>query len=133
MQRRDINLTLNGKNYKFSERNLEDSSYAALLSKIRQHRFKFIQENVTDQEDRLAMLMAEMDKVYSNMDVGVYISGSIDEQYKIAYDSFKINNPAILFDEFVKLIPSGELKGIVELIYKLEREDSSEKKKKVKQ
>jgi hypothetical protein len=129
MKRREFVLKIGDKNYIFSERNREDSAYSSLQEKVKQQKFRFIQENIKESDDRLALMMAEMDKIYSSGEITLFIAGSMEEQQRICYDSFKIKND-MSFDDFKKLMPERELKGTVEMIYKIESEEHADVKKK---
>lgn len=129
MKRREFVLRISDKNYIFSERNREDSAYYALQEKVKQKKFRFIQDNIKESDDRLALMMAEMDKIYSPAEISMFIFSDKEEQFRIAYDSFKIKND-ITFEEFCKLMPERELKATVEMVFKLESEDTDAVKKK---
>jgi hypothetical protein len=129
MKRREFVLKISDKNYIFSERNREDSAYSNLQEKVKQQKFRFIQENIKESDDRLALMMAEMDKIYTSTEITLYVAGNREEQTRICYDSFKIKND-LTFEQFKDLMPERELKNTVEMIYKLESEDEGDLKKK---
>jgi len=135
IKRKEIAVTLGGKPYIFSERNKSDMDFAALQEAVRAQKFSFIQKNVNDADDRLALMMAEMQKIYNNFEIGIYISGNIYETYRQVYNSFKIKNPDITLETFKTICPEAELKTVVEIITNLEstepgNKQKSEKKKK---
>jgi hypothetical protein len=135
-KRRNILIKLSdGKEYLFSERNKEDSDFQALQDCLRKHNIRIIQASVTDSEERLVLYMIEMKRQYTLEDTVLYISSSTAELKNVAYNSFKIENPDIPIEEFKKILPEDELNNILNIIYKLEddetnTESSSEKKKK---
>ncbi len=129
MERKSISYKIGETEYIFSERNREDVSLSSLQEKVRAQKFKFIQENVKDSDQQLALLMDEMKKFYSSREIVLYVFSNQDEMYKAAYDSFKLKQTNIPFEEFKKKIPSGELIKIIELINQLEASETEDKKK----
>jgi hypothetical protein len=131
MRRREIGVKLNdGKSYQFSERNRSDSNYGELQERIRKYKVAFIQENIRDKEDRLSMLLAEIGRVYSAPQVAVFVNGNYDEKLRIVYDSFKVRNEGISFEEFRGLMKGVDLEEVKELITGLEEEDEAGEEKK---
>jgi hypothetical protein len=122
-----------GKEYIFSERNKEDVDIYAIRERFRKHNFRFIQENVTNPDDRLSLLMHESHKDYQMPhkdeltgvtlpgDLGYYMSFDPEEQKYSLYDSFKIKNPDVKFDEFVKILPEDDMKGMIKLLNEIEK------------
>ena len=121
--RRTIPVTLKGKEYTFSERNKDDMDFFSMQEKVRKKRFKFIQENVADPDTQTALLMTEINKIYSNSEIGIFISSDRDELKKICFDSFKIENPDVKFEQFLKLLDEGQEQTISKLIFELETEE----------
>jgi hypothetical protein len=122
MQRKTFSYELlDGKEYTFSERNREDVNFLHYQNLIRASRIKFISDNVQDDMDRFALLRLEMDKVYSDVEVGIYIMSNPEEVAKLVYASFKIANPGISFEDFKKLVDEKMIKELNELISELER------------
>lgn len=129
-QQRTIQIKLNdGKDYTFSERYKIDNDFFAFQERLRKSKIKFIQENILDKDDRLALLVQQMNKIYSTAEVASYISSSKEEQYLSLYNSFKIKNKEIGIDEFKKLVPESELSNILQIVTALEAEDENVKKK----
>lgn len=128
MERKSITIKVGESEYIFSERNREDVCLSALQERIRAKKFKFIQENVKDSENQLALLMDEMNKFYSKKEIALYIFSDTEELYKSAFDSFKLGQPMISFEDFKKKIPGKDLMNIVELINKLEAPEEDKKK-----
>lgn len=129
-QQRTIQIKLNdGKDYTFSERYKIDNDFFAFQERLRKSKIKFIQENILDKDDRLALLVQQMNKIYSTAEVASYISSSKEEQYLSLYNSFKIKNKEIGIDEFKKLVPEFELSNILQIVTALEAEDEDVKKK----
>jgi hypothetical protein len=128
MERKSITIKVGESEYIFSERNREDVCFSALQERIRARKFKFIQENVKDSENQLALLMDEMKKFYNKNEIALYIFSDTEELYKSAYDSFKLRQPIISFEEFKKKISEKEIMNIVELINKLEAPEEDKKK-----
>ena len=111
---------LDGKEYLFSERNKEDSDFAALQDRLRKHNLKLIQDSVTDPEERLVLLAAEMRREYALETVITHIMSSTEHLLQIVFDSFKIANPGIGFNEFRNIYPDNDVKMMGELIIQLE-------------
>lgn len=133
-KRRNIPVKLlDGKEYLFSERNKEDSDFEALQDKLRKHTLRLIQESVTNPEERLILLAHELRHEYSIESVITHLMSSTDALLSIAFDSFKIANPGIGFEEFKKIFPMDDLKVLSDLIFQLEGNDKpkvlAEKKK----
>lgn len=129
MERKTIKITITGGEFIFSERNKKDIDYSRLHKKMMEQRFKFIQENIKDPELQTAMLMSEIEKVYSPQQISVFILSSKEEQFIMAYDSFKIANASIDYEQFKKLIVDDELGKVINMIYVLEGETVEEKNK----
>ena len=131
MQRRKIQIKLGEKEYTFSERNKEDVDFNALQDKVRAQKFKFIQENVRDVDNQVALLTLEMRQIYTPEELGQYVFGNKGEQLKMIYDSFKIENPNIKFEEFQQMISAEEINKIACLVNELESDVEATDKKKV--
>lgn len=122
MVRKTFTYTLlDGKEYVFSERNREDINFIYFQNQIRAERCKFIRENILDDTDRLALLRLEMDRIYTDIEVGYYIMSNLEELQKLIYSSFKIKNPQISFDDFKKLVDDKIIRELNELIIDLEK------------
>lgn len=122
MKRREINIELaDGKEYTFSERNKEDSDFSALQDRIRKHKIKFIQENVTDPENQSVLMMQQINKFYDAQEVGSYLAGNKEEISRMCYDSFKIKND-LSYDQFLKLV-EGKITTVYKLLNELEKEE----------
>jgi hypothetical protein len=133
-KRRSIPVKLlDGKEYLFSERNKEDSDFAALQDRVRKHNMRLIQDSVTVPEERLTLLAAEMRREYSIQMVLTHIMSSTGELLRVAFDSFKIENPGISFEEFHDIFPADDVEILSNLIIQLEGDQKSklfsEKKK----
>ncbi|RJP64401.1 MAG: hypothetical protein C4539_14575 [Ignavibacteriales bacterium] len=129
MERKSITYKIGESEYIFSERNREDVCLSSLQERVRAQKFKFIQDNVKDGDHQLALLMDEMKKFYSGREIVLYVFSNQDEMYKAAYDSFKLKQPNISFEDFKKKIPEKEIMNIVELVNKLETPEEEDKKK----
>jgi len=122
MERKTFSFKLlDGKEYKFAERNREDIDFGYFQNRLRSERFKFIQENVIDETDRLALLRLEVDKIYSDQEIGIFILSNLQEQLKLVYASFKVMQPEIPFDEFSKLVNQNLVNELTKLISDLEK------------
>ena len=120
-KRRNIPVKLNdGKEYLFSERNKEDSDFAALQDRVRKHNMRLIQDSVTDPEERLTLLAAEMRREYSIQMVLTHIMSDTRELLRIAYDSFKIENKGIDFNDFKELFPIDHIELMGKMLDYLE-------------
>lgn len=123
LDRKTIKLILgDGKSYTFSERYKIDSDYYAIQERLRESKINFIQNNIKDKDDRLALLISQINKVYTPTEIAIYVATNYEEQYKACFNSFKILNEKISFDEFKKLIPISELSRITQVINELEAE-----------
>ena len=92
------------------------------IEKFRAKRFRFIQENVVDQDNQLAMLQLEIDKIYSDKDlIGLYSDPEFAEH--IAYDSFKVKNPECGYEEFKGLLMPGDIDKIIMVVSELEKDE----------
>ncbi len=120
MRKTFVYKLLDNKEYEFSERNREDLNFFVFQNQIRAERCRFIYENIKDETDRLALLRLEMEKIYSDVEVGLYIMSNYDEQVKLVYASFKIKNN-LSFDEFKKLVDEKIIKELSELIRTIEK------------
>ena len=128
MNRKTVVIKLkDGNSYKFSERNREDVDYLRYQDKVRAHRINFIQDNIKNTDSQLALIMVEMNKIYSEQDVNMFIVSNKDEIKSLAFDSFKIYNPLISFEQFCELLPDN-LEGIIQIISKLEEDELKKKK-----
>lgn len=116
-----VHKLLDNKEYVFSERNREDINFIYFQNQIRAERCRFINNNITDDTDRLALLRLEMDKIYSDVEIGLFIMGNPEELLKLVYSSFKVKNPQIPFDEFKKLVDDKLVRELNELIVDLEK------------
>src|ERR1035441_5798546 len=114
---------LDGKEYLFSERNREDSDFAALQDKLRTHTLRLIQENITNPEERLILLAQEIRRQYTMEAVVMHLMSSTEHLQSMAYDSFKIENGEIDFAGFKKLLPKDSLKMLCDLIIDSEGDD----------
>lgn len=110
-----------GHEYIFTERNREDINYIHFQNQVRAERFRFINDNTKDDTDRLALLRLEMDKIYSDVEVGLYLMSNPDELVKLVYASFKISNPQIPFESFKSLVNEKIIRELNELIADLEK------------
>lgn len=129
MHRKIINIKIGEKEFTFSERNKEDVDFNALQDKLRAQKFKFIQENVKDAETQIALLSMEMKKVYSAQEIGVFFFSNREEKLKMIFDSFKIANPDVKFEDLKKIIPDADVDRITKIINELESEEVTDKKK----
>ena len=128
MKRKSIDIEYGDKALTLSERNKEDADFSALQEKCRAYKFKFIQENIVDEDNKLSMMLAEMRHVYTGMEIGQYIFSSEEEQYKIVWDSAKIENPNLTLDEVKEIVPKEELKKLMRIITGLETPEDDKKK-----
>lgn len=122
MRRSFVYKLLDGKEYEFTERNREDINFMYYQNRLRADRCRFINENITDETDRLALLRLEMEKIYNDVEVGLFIMSSYDEQLKLIYASFKVKNN-ISFEEFKNLVDEKIVKDLTELIRDIEKTD----------
>lgn len=128
MKRKTINIKLSdGKEYSFSERNREDTDFARYHQKIREQNLTVIQNTVKDKDNQLTLMMAEMRRIYTPVEISIYISSSPEEIQRIAYDSFKVTNCDLQFDAFQKLCSPEDARKVTLLLSELE-EDSGKKK-----
>lgn len=129
MERKTIKIKITGGEFIFSERNKKDVDYSSLHKRLMEQRFKFIQQTVIEPDLQTAMLMSEIEKVYTPQQISIYIYSNKEEQLKMCYDSFKIAQPEITFEEFQKLISEDELSNIANLINVLEGSTVEERNK----
>lgn len=120
MRKTFVYRLLDGKEYEFSERNREDLNYLVYQNQLRAERCRFIYDNIKDETDRLALLRLEMEKIYNDVEVGMFILGNYEEQLKLIYASFKVKNN-LSFDEFRKLVDEKMVRELGELIRDIER------------
>lgn len=121
MERKEFSFQLNdGKNYIFSERNIQDISIEGLQEKLRAKRTKFINQNVPDREDRFGLLMNEMQAIYNQQQINIFLSEDYAVQKELIYSSFKIKNPEISFPDFEKLVDVGSIRHLLKLVNELE-------------
>lgn len=120
--RRTIPIILKDKKYTFAERNKDDMDFFSMQEKVRKKRFEFIQTNVKDPDNQVALLMTEINKVYSNTEIGMFIGSDPEELKRICYDSFKIENPEVKFEKFIELLDEGQEQTISKMIFELEAE-----------
>jgi DNA-binding transcriptional MerR regulator len=105
MARKSFSAKLSdGNYYKFSERNREDNNLLSYQERLREFKIKQIQELIKDKETQQMLLMQQINRNYSPMEVSAYIFSNPAEIRKCCYDSFKINNPGICFNDFCKLL-----------------------------
>lgn len=122
--KRKFQYTLPNKEvFDFAERNREDSDFSRLQEGIKKNRFEFIQKNVTDPDNQLPLLLAEMNKIYSPVEMGAFINGNTEEKRRICFDSFKLLNPGVGRDEFNKKFSDADIASIYVLLLELERPD----------
>lgn len=125
MERRNFSFRLiDGKDYLFSERNIEDISIEGLQEKIRAKKTKFINQNVPDRDDRFGLLMNEMQTVYNQQQVNLFLSEDFQIQKELVYSSFKVKNPEISFSDFEKLVDAGTIRQLQKLINEIETIES---------
>lgn len=127
IKRREIEIKLaDGKKYIFSERNKNDMDFAALQEKVRKAQVNFIQDNIKNGDNQLALLMAEMNKVYSDEQVNLFIYSCPDEIKNILFDSFKIKND-LPIEKFKELIPDEKAREFSDLLLALESDGTPAK------
>lgn len=124
MKRKTINIKLNEQDFLFSERNREDVDMFAIQEKIRKKKIEFIQNNVNE-ENQLPLLIAEMDKFYKDRDIIQYLASDPEEKFKAGYNSFKLGNPQISFEQF-KDLAKDKIDEILKLVTKLEGDNDKE-------
>ena len=125
MERKEFSFRLlDGKEYVFSERNLKDITIEGLQERLRVKRTKFINENIPDREDRFALLMNELQTVYSPQQMNVFLAEDFSIQKELVFSSFKIKNPQISFSDFEKLVDIGTIRELMKLISELETIES---------
>jgi hypothetical protein len=129
MKRKSFKLQLlDGKEYIFSERNMEDLNLAYLQDKIRADKVKFIQENIKNEDLQMPLLMQEMRAMYGAEEMAAYISSHKEEQTIMVYNSFKIENPEVSIEVFKPLVNEPLVQKLEKLIQELEKdEDINEK------
>lgn len=124
MNRKTITIKLKEQDYIFSERNNEDVDIFSIQEKIRKKKIAFIQENVNE-DNQLPMLIAEMDKFYKDKDIIQYLANDPEEKFKAGFNSFKIVNVGVSFDQF-KELAKDKIDEILKLIAKLEGENDKD-------
>ena len=112
-----------GKDYDFSERNREDIDYFGYQEALRKYNLKLLQETVQNEDVLIPLLMSEMNKVYTDVQIGVYINSNPYEQLKLVYNSFKIINADVSLEQFEKLVKPGQVRELLKLINEIEREE----------
>jgi len=116
---------LDGKEYLFAERNKEDIDFSHLQEEVRISVFERIKQY--EDEKRVAKEMADdlryvnFQKVYSEIEISAFIASHPDEITRLVYVSFKINNPAVTFEAFKKMVDAPLAKKILSDINELER------------
>ncbi|OGU58309.1 MAG: hypothetical protein A2V66_03720 [Ignavibacteria bacterium RBG_13_36_8] len=121
MDRKTISLKLaDGKEYVFSERDKCDSDYFYYQDRVRKHKTDFVAANIKDQDERLVLFTQIINHNYTNRDVEFYINSQPDELKLICYNSFKIANPEVSYEEFLKILPEGFEKELSRLVTELE-------------
>lgn len=73
------------------------------------------------------MMLAEMRRIYTGAEISVYVSSDPTEIKKLAFDSFKIANPNIKFEEFEKICTLEDARKSLALINELEENESKKK------
>lgn len=127
MERLKIKIKISGGEFEFSERNKKDVDFTYLQQQCRNKQFEFLQANIKDQDVLIAMLMAEMEKVYTPVQINLLLLSDKKFQLKFIYDSFKIENGKTTIDEFAKLIDESEYEKVLQLIDELENNRAEEK------
>jgi hypothetical protein len=112
-----------GKEYLFSERNREDVDYFSYQEALREYNMKLIQRIVEDTDERIPMMMSEMNKTYSDLQIGVFINSNNEMKLKLIYNSFKIENPSVTFEQFKELVELSSATELLKLINELERDE----------
>jgi hypothetical protein len=112
-----------GKEYVFSERNREDVDYFGYQEALREYNMKFIQKVIVDPDERIPMMMSEMNKSYSDIQIGVFINSNNEMKLKLIYNSFKIENADITFEQFKELVEETSSSELLKLINELERDE----------
>lgn len=131
MKRKTVDIKLSdGKLYVFSERNREDIDYSALAEELRRINLKIIQDSVTDKDQQLALMLTEMKRVYSPVEISFLLLNKLEHQLKMAYDSFKIANEKTSIKRFEELTKGIDLPKVCLLINSIEGNDSEEVEKK---
>ena len=131
MKRKTVDIKLSdGKLYVFSERNREDIDYSALAEELRRINLKIIQDSVTDKDQQLALMLTEMKRVYSPVEISFLLLNKLEHQLKMAYDSFKIANEKTSINRFEELTKGIDLPKVCLLINSIEGNDSEEVEKK---
>lgn len=135
MERKNFELKLqDGKFYTFSERDRRDKDFSTATAAFVKEKLRIIQESVTERDERLALMMYEMKREHSVEEVSKFVASSTSAMMTLCYDSFKIANPNIPFDDFSKLFSPESVLTTIELIHQVEGEGekriaSDEKKK----
>jgi len=112
---------LDEKTYTFSERDQGDFDYTVLQDKLRASRFNFIQGNVTHEDMQMPLLLQEMNRVYNDQEISLYISGSKDEMTKLVYASIKIAHPEITLERFEKITDKETVTKLSKMLSELEK------------
>lgn len=130
MKTRTVDIRLaDGKFYVFSERFREDIDFSSVTSDLRKLNLKLIQETIADKDERLVLMLAEMKRTYTAEDIGFQILNRTELLQKMSYDSFKIANSGITFEDYLELLPKGELRNICQLINEIEADEPEKKKR----
>lgn len=132
LKRKTIKIKLNdGKFYVFSERNKIDNDYYAIQERLREFKIDFIQNKIKDKDNQLALLIAQMNRIYTTEEIAAYVASNKNEQRLACYNSFKIENKKISFEDFNnKLLSDDDVLNTARLIIELEKTEDSKKKKK---
>jgi hypothetical protein len=127
--RLEIELTLNdGNTYIFPERNREDVllDYWDFCNDLKKQNLKLIDETEKNPDDRLALKMHELDKVYyAEVAINLY-KYSRDYKLKSLFESFKLANQKIDYDGFIELFPAGKETEYYEILLELEKKSQLE-------
>jgi len=117
--RREFPETLSdGKEYTFAERNFEDVDIAALHERTRKAMARFAREHF-DKENLFAHEMQILRITPTDQEMGSYL-GTTKEIKRSCYDSFKISNEKISFEEFDKLLPDKNVNDVMDKIIEIE-------------
>lgn len=124
MQRKQTSIKLSdGNSYIFSERNMEDRDYSRYQTLVRKAKWKELDELEKNETTLDFLKMQLINTTFTDQQVMLYIAGSQEEQKRICYDSFKIENSETSFEEFCKLIEGENLNRIIKMINTLEYEE----------
>jgi hypothetical protein len=114
--------------YTFSERNREDHTGIKYQDALRKHKIKLIYENVVSEDDRLALVMQQINMVYPADAISLFIESSKEVKQEMLYDSFKINNPDISIETFRELVPDDKIDDYLIMLGELEAQDATSDK-----